>query len=260
MRWLESLVVGLVQGVTEILPVSSDGHLAVLEYLWNIPEHIRVNLTAALHLGTAVALIVFFAPKLSDIIRGLFAIEPAQRSQSQQLVFMVLVSSLPAVIVGLLFGKFVENIFTSSKAIGWFFCLNGLLLLATRFAPNRDKSINWGEALLIGTIQATALLPAISRSGTTIGLALLLGIRRYEAFEFSFLLAIPITVGAAVFELLHFDFSVIALGPVILGIITAGVAGFFMILLLRRLVLSRWFFLFGIYCWFVGLAVLLFLR
>jgi len=260
MGWLESFVLGLVQGVTEILPISSDGHLAVLQYLWNIPEQVRVNLTAALHLGTAVALIAFFAGRLKEVVRGAFSSEQQERNCNRKLIFMVLVGSLPAVVVGVLMGELVEHIFTSAKLIGMFFLLNGFLLFATRYAPNGAKSVNWKEALLIGLIQSTAILPAISRSGTTIGLALLLGISRYQAFEFSFLLAVPITVGAAIFELLRFDFSVIALGPVILGIVTAGVAGFFMILFLRRFVLSRWFFLFGFYCWLVGVAVLLFLR
>lgn len=260
MKWVESFVLGLVQGVTEILPISSDGHLAILQYFLNIPVEMRVNLTAALHLGTALAIVSLFARRISEIVRGVFATESAQRNCNRRLILMVVVSSLPAVVVGLLMGDFVEDIFVNLKAIGGFFFINGTFLLSTALVRKKESPLSWGRALLIGAIQATAIFPAISRSGTTIALALLLGVNRYQAFEFSFLLAIPITVGAAVYELLHFDFSVIVWEQVAVGIVTAGLIGVLMILLLRRFVLNRRFFLFGFYCWLVGVIVILFVR
>lgn len=260
MKWVESFVLGLVQGVTEILPISSDGHLAVLQYFLNTPVQIRVNLTAALHLGTALAIVGFFAKRICEIVRGTFATESAQRSRNRRLILMVVIGSLPAVLAGLFMGDFVEATFANLKVVGGFFLINGTLLLSTALVRKKEAPLNWGRVLLIGTIQATAIFPAISRSGTTIALALLLGVNRYQAFEFSFLLAIPITVGAAVYELLHFDFSVIAWKQVTVGIVTAGLFGLLMILLLRQFVLNRRFFLFGFYCWLVGVIVILFVR
>jgi undecaprenyl-diphosphatase len=259
MGWLEGLVLGLVQGVTEILPISSDGHLAVLLNIWQIPPAVRVNLTAALHLGTALAIILFLAGKLRAILAGLFSSVSEVKNENRRLVLLIVLASLPAVLTGLVFEDRVERIFTNNLAIALFFLLNGTLIFLTRYAREQGRRIDLKQALLIGLIQTTALLPAISRSGTTISLALLLGLGRTQAFEFSFLLAVPITAGAALFELLKVDFSVLAPGPVILGIIISFLTGYLMILLLRRLVLSRAFSWFGVYCWVAGLAVLFWL-
>lgn len=259
MGWIESIVLGIVQGVTEILPVSSDGHLAVLQYLWNVPEDVRINLTAALHLGTALALLVFFSGRVKEIIVGAFARDRKQRNESRSLIRLLIVASLPAVIAGLLLDNFVEGLFTRPTVIGTLFILNGAVLFFTRFARVREVPLNWWRALLVGLAQSAAILPAISRSGMTISMALFLGMAGYQAFEFSFLLALPITLGAALFELLRLDFSVLAPGPVVGGILTAGCVGFLMILSLRQLVVRRRFFLFAGYCVLLGVLILIFL-
>ncbi|MGQ9678905.1 MAG: undecaprenyl-diphosphate phosphatase [bacterium] len=260
MNWVVSFILGLVQGVTEILPISSDGHLAVIQYILKIPQQVRVNLTAALHLGTSLAIVGFFAKRIKEIIQGAFSADSEQRSHNRGLMLIVFLGSFPAGLAGLLIGDIVETTFANLKTIGVFFLINGVVLFSTVFPRKKETALSWRQALLIGMIQATAIFPAISRSGTTIALALLLGVKRYQAFEFSFLLAIPITLGAAVYELLHFDFAVITWNQVLLGVVTAGLFGISMILLLRRFVLSRWFFLFGIYCWLLGIVVIFFLH
>ncbi|MGQ9708763.1 MAG: undecaprenyl-diphosphate phosphatase [bacterium] len=260
MNWLEGVVLGLVQGVTEILPVSSDGHLAVLLQIWQIPEVVRVNLTAVLHLGTAMAILFFLIGRVKAIIFGFFKSDPKQRHENRRLVMLIAVASVPAVLAGLVLEKLVERAFVVNSVIAFFFIVNGAIVFLTRYARHRHRQVDVKTAFLIGLVQATAILPAISRSGTTISLALFLGLSSAQAFEFSFLLALPITFGAAFFELLKVDFSVLTPAPVILGIIVSFGVGFLMINLLRRAVLSRGFSWFGVYCWVAGLAVLLLLR
>ncbi len=259
MNLWESILLGLVQGVTEILPISSDGHLAILQFLWQIPPEVRVNLTAALHLGTAIAILFAFWSRVKAVLTGIFAPDLTTRQENQRLVKFIIVASLPAAGAGLFLEKPIEHLFTNSNLIGIFFLLNGAILFLTRYAQNRRPALDWLTVILIGLIQTTALLPAISRSGTTISLALLLGISREKAFDFSFLLALPITLGAAIIELLRLNFALLSPGAVIVGILTAGGTGILMIFLLRRLVLSRRFFWFGVYCWLIGFAVLLLL-
>ncbi|MEO0019429.1 MAG: undecaprenyl-diphosphate phosphatase [candidate division WOR-3 bacterium] len=260
MGWLEGAILGMVQGITEILPISSDGHLAVLQYIWQLPESSRLNLTAALHLGTALAILLFLIGRLKKIGKGIFAPDPSARSRNLQLVFFVILASIPAVIAGILLENKVERVFENIYLVGTFFLVNGTFVFLTRFPGKQKGKIDLKTALLIGLIQVAAIMPAISRSGMTIGLGLILGLTSEEAFDFSFLLALPITLGAAVYELIKVDFSILPSGPVILGIIVATCTGFLMMILLKKLVLSRGFYWFGVYCWVAGLAVLIFLR
>ncbi len=260
MSWLQGTILGLIQGITEILPISSDGHLAVLQYIWHTPQSARVNLTAALHLGTALAILFFLKGRLKEIVKGIFASDSSVRWNNIRLVILIVIASIPAIIVGIFFEDRVEMAFSNIFVIGIFFLVNGIFVFLSRVARKREEEIDLKKALLIGLIQTTAIMPAISRSGTTIGLALLLGLNRAQAFDFSFLLALPITFGAAVYELPKVDFSVIAPESVVMGIIVAAFVGFIMMILLKRLVLSRGFCWFGVYCWIVGLAVLIFLR
>ncbi len=259
MTWLQGILLGLVQGITEIFPISSDGHLALLLIFYKIPEAVRLNLTAALHLGTALAILLFMFNRVKNILTGMVHPDPVIRKDNRQLVLFIIIGSLPAVIAGTLLEKPVTELFSAHRLIGIFFFLNGILLFLTRFTTPDRKRLNLFRTLLIGLIQATAILPAISRSGTTISLALLLGINRTQAFEFSFLLALPITLGAAAFELLKIDFSQLSLFAVVGGIVVAGVTGFLMLVALRRLIVTRNFYLFGIYCWLIGILTLIIL-
>ena len=140
--------------------------------------------------------------------------------------------------------------------------INGLLLISTRFVQHRNafQEINWRHALIIGIFQVAAILPAISRSGITISLGLLMGLNHRDAFDFSFLLAIPITLGAAAFELVKMDFSTISVVAVLLAILSGGAVSFLMLTFLRKLVLGKYFYIFAFYCWTIGILVVLFLR
>lgn len=260
MSWLAGIILGLVQGITEILPISSDGHIALLLQYWQLPDSVRLNLTAALHLGTSLAILIFMFGKVKIILRNLTAPQPDTRKDARKLILMIIVSSLPVVLAGISLEHTVEKILNRAWLISVLFLLNGTLLFLTRFSRAVQRRISVRIALLIGLIQATAIFPSISRSGTTISLALLFGVDATDAFEFSFLLALPVTFGASVFELLKIDFSLLSPGSVITGITVAGLVGYLMMNLLKKMVISRGFFWFGVYCWGVGLVSLLIFR
>jgi undecaprenyl-diphosphatase len=260
MTWLQALVLGILQGLTEFLPVSSSGHLAIVEHLWSMPESARVALTAVLHIGTALALVVYFAPRLGSVARAAFGRASEVRSESRRTIACIALGSVPAAIVGLFFADAVDAAFSSPTLIGSMLIVTGGLLFATRFARERSVRVVWLTAAIIGLAQAAAILPGISRSGATIAVAVLVGIGREDAFEFSFLLSVPVVFGAAIKELVGLDWALVGPGPVVLGILVAFGAGLGALGLLRRAVLGRRLHWFAYYCWLAGLLVLVLVR
>jgi undecaprenyl-diphosphatase len=255
----EALVLGLIQGLTEFLPVSSSGHLAVLEHLWKLPVASRLPLTTMLHGATALAVIFYFAPLLARLIRGLGAGDPVWRRSSWRMVGYVALASVPAGLVGVAFGDVIDRAFASPLLVGLMLLVTGGVLFGTHRAQVRGQT-GWVRALLVGVAQAIAILPGISRSGATIASGLYLGMERKEGFEFSFLLAIPAVVGAFLLEVRKVNLAVLnpqALGA---GMIAAFVAGLAALFVLARAVTSRKLHWFAFYCWLAGLATIVFVR
>jgi undecaprenyl-diphosphatase len=259
MSVLEAMLLGLVQGLTEFLPVSSSGHLAVLERLWKLDPASRLPVTTMLHAGTALALIIFFIPVIVRLLRGLWASEPAQRRASWLMVLYIIVASIPAGIVGVKLGAWMDRTLSSPLLLGLEFIVSGIVLFGTML-PWESRPFGWWRALLVGVAQAIAIVPAISRSGATIATGLYLGMERRTAFEFSFLLAIPAMVGAFALEARKVNFAVVS--PVALGsgMAVALVAGLGALFFLRRAVLGRRLHWFGVYCVLAGLATILFVH
>ena len=255
MAW-KMLILGIVQGLAEFLPISSSGHLVLAEHLLGLKEAGLAGVVF-LHLGTLVALIVFFAKRIWGIIRSLF-VAGEERRMNLRLVLLIVIGSVPAALVGLLARKPVEAIFAEPLYVPFFLLGTGILLLLTRWGKDRDRSLGISDALLVGIAQAAAILPGASRSGLTIATALLLGISSEEAFEFSFLLSIPAVLAANILELK----DIAGLGsplPLILGFVSSFGVGFFALWALRKLVISRKFWLFSFYCFAVGAASLVLL-
>lgn len=281
MAW-KMLILGILQGLAEFLPISSSGHLVLAEHLLGFKEAGLAGVVF-LHLGTLVALIVFFAKRIWGIIRSLF-VAGEERRMNLRLVLLIVIGSVPAALVGLLARKPVEAIFAEPLYVPFFLLGTGILLLLTRWGKDRDRSLGISDALLVGIAQAAAILPGASRSGLTIATALLLGISSEEAFEFSFLLSIPAVLAANVLEFTRLakelselsklhptanlaDLFAIANLPgpltLILGVVVSFGVGFLALWALRKLVISRKFWLFSFYCFAVGaasLALLLVLR
>jgi undecaprenyl-diphosphatase len=259
MSIVEAMLLGLVQGLTEFLPVSSSGHLAVLEHVWRLPPESRLPLTTMLHGATALAVVFYFAPLLVRLVRGLWAGDPVRRTSSRRMVGFIVVASVPAGLIGIAFGDLIDRAFASPLLVGLMLLVTGTVLFGTGSSQARGKT-GWIRTLLVGVAQAIAILPGISRSGATIASGLYLGMERKEAFEFSFLLAIPAIVGAFILEVRKVDFAVInpqALGA---GMIAAFAAGLAALYVLARAVTSHRLHWFAFYCWLAGLATILFVH
>ena len=270
MSILEAALLGLVQGITEFLPVSSSGHLAVLEHLWKLPSESRLPLTTMLHGATALAVIFYFAPQLVRLIRGLWASDAARRGSSWRMVGFIVLASIPAGVVGVMFSDMIDRAFSSPLLVGLMLLVTGGVLFGTRFAQvghwgqspfgDSPRVNGWVRAFLVGVAQAISILPGISRSGATIASGLYLGMEREKAFEFSFLLAIPAIIGAFVLEARKVDLAVFNPTALATGMLAAFVAGLAALFLLARAVAGRKLHWFAFYCWLAGLATIVFVR
>jgi len=242
---LESLVLGLVQGLGEFLPISSSGHLIAVPWLLGWPEH-GLAFDVALHLGTLAAVAAAFWRDWMALLgagwRGVVTRRPFADSQSR-LLWLLAAASVPGALAGLLLEKSAETVFRSPLLVAGTIAAMGIVLfLADRGAATAQglsDRISVRDALLVGFAQALAIVPGVSRSGATISMALFLGYRREESARFSFLLALPITLGAALHSVPKLLRSTTDFTPLTVGLVTAAVSGFFAIRLLLALVRTR---------------------
>lgn len=260
MSLLDAIVLGLLQGLTEFLPVSSSGHLAILEHVWRLDPAVRLPLATLLHLGTAGAMLVYFAKRLALVAADCFGRDPLRRCRSWRLVGFIVVGSVPAAIVGLLLHDRIEAAFANPVLVAAMLLVTGAVLFGTRFVRADGRPLGWGRAIIIGIAQAIAILPGISRSGATIAAGVYAGVGREESFEFSFLLAVPAILGAALLELRKTELSLLDPSATAAGVLVALVSGIGALALLRRAVVGRRLYLFAFYCWLAGLAALAFVR
>ncbi|MEO0073200.1 MAG: undecaprenyl-diphosphate phosphatase [candidate division WOR-3 bacterium] len=248
MELYKALLLGAIQGLTEILPVSSDGHLAVLLRLLRYHDGSGLYLTAVLHLGTGLALMAFFLPQIFSMLRCFFSRNVPLARSGRLLVGRIALALAPVVAVGLLVGDCLERLSASKLVVVACFATNGIILIVTTLARDRNRSLDWTVASVVGLAQVFALLPGISRSGVTIATALLLGVSVVEAFEFSFLLAVPVTLGAGVLALLKESSRLPGAAVTTVGVGGAFVFGLVGLFLLRRLVKAGRLSWFGFYC------------
>jgi len=244
---LQLIVLGIVQGVTEFLPVSSSGHLTVVPFLlgWALPS---VAFDVAVHLGTTLAVILYFRRDLGEMLSGIFRVARGSRAPEDvrhaRLALLLGVGSIPAGIAGIAFGGFFEGLFDEPALIGVFLAVTGLVLLAAeRLAARRRErrpveGVTVRDALVIGLSQAVAITPGISRSGATIAVGLGRGLSREAATRFSFLLALPAFLGAALVELPDLG-SGGNLGGVVAAAVVSAVVGFASIAFLLKFVRER---------------------
>lgn len=260
MTYFQAFGLAVAQGLTEFFPVSSSGHLVLLEHLWRLPAESRLGLAAVLHLGTALALVCYLGREILSLAGGLFAAQAERRGASLRAIGMIALGSLPAAVVGLGFEDWFEQAFRRPGLVGVMLVVTAGFLLATRFARERKGAAGWRDALLIGLAQAVAILPGISRSGATIAMALLVGVRREDAFRFSFLLSVPAVLGAAFKKLLSSELAGLDVGPVVFGVAVAFAVGLGTLVLLRRIVLRGRLHWFSVYCLALGGLVVFLVR
>jgi len=244
---IRAIILGFVQGFTEFLPVSSSGHLAILENLLGITE--PVTLAVFLHFGTFVSIIVFFFRPIKDLVRGLV------RGERESLSYFgkIIVGTIPVVIAGALMRTWVTNAFDNVLLVAALLGITGVVVLLTGVVPKRQKPVDLLSAMVIGIGQMVAILPGISRSGMTISAGIYSGIDPKQAFRFSFLLSIPAILGANVLELRHVA-SVTNIPVLMVGMVCSFASGLIALAVLRRIVYRR-FHLFGIYCLIVSVVL-----
>ena len=256
---LNALVLGIIQGLTEFLPVSSSGHLELGKMLLgdtSLPED-SLEMTVVLHAATALSTVLVFRRDIAAILGGLFRGEREEVSFSLKIIL----SMIPAAIVGVLFAEEMEVLFErNALLIGLMLFVTGLLLLLADRARRTDRGVSYPSALIIGIAQMIAILPGISRSGATISTAVLLGIDRERAARFSFLMVVPLILGKIAKDMLGGDLTLSELsgGPLLIGFFAALVTGYFactwMIALVKRSQLTY----FAVYCFVVAAIAIVF--
>lgn len=261
-------LLGLVQGLTEFLPVSSSGHLVLAGYFFKIPTDVAFDVL--LHLSSAAAICIYFRTEIfmlfADFLSGfrdLFfhGFTDAMNKPGFRLSLLIVVGSIPAAAIGIPFQASLEAFFFMPFHAAAFLIVTGTVLFATRWAPAGsipEDEIGWLRGLGIGMAQAIALLPGLSRSGLTISTALFLGVERSAAARFSFFLALPAIGGAAILkvrtllEVPREIFPAYAVGAIVSFVVSFGA-----LKILFQMVRSRFFSVFSYYCWAVGLAILI---
>tara|TARA_B100001093_G_scaffold108894_1_gene101211 strand:- start:7230 stop:8024 length:795 start_codon:yes stop_codon:yes gene_type:complete len=257
MSFWEAILLGIVQGITEFLPVSSSGHLALFTAILGNNQLPADNFlfTILVHAATAIATIIVFRKDIAEILSGIFKKE---QPQSRAFIGYIVVSMIPAVVIGLFLEAQITALFkTNLVLVGAMLCLTAVLLFFTDKASNKKQPITYKIALLIGIAQAVAILPGISRSGATIAVALLIGVNRPQAARFSFLMVIPLILGSMVKSILdqrttaNISIDILPLSVGFLAALASGVlACTWMIALVKRSELSY----FAIYCLVVGIT------
>ena len=256
---LESLILGVIQGLTEFLPVSSSGHLELAKALFgdeSLPEE-SLLFTVVVHFATALATIIIFRKEVSAIFSGLFQFK---NNEEFRFSLNIILSMIPAVFVGLFMGDFIEMLFDGQVLlVGLMLLLTGVLLLFANYTEAGDKHVSRGKAILIGISQAIAILPGISRSGATISVSLLLGISREKAARFSFLMVVPLILGKMAKEILAGDFSLEAglSSHVIIGFVAAFVTGLWACNWMLDIVKKANLNYFALYCFIVGIIAII---
>jgi len=250
---LETILLAVVQGVTEWLPISSSGHLALIQQQLDIKR--PVFLDVMLHVGTLVVILIVFRQDIKKICKAVFAFN--FRTEEGKLVKLVIVGSIPIAIIGLLFSDVIEDFFLNPFPVAVAFICTGILLFLTKWKGRERNEITYLNALLVGVAQAFALIPGVSRSGLTIAVALLLGVERTKAAKFSFILAIPAVIGAAIKESLKCNFMEVNVSSILIGVLIAMIVGYFTLKLLLGIVRKSKLHWFSPYCWLVGATVLI---
>ena len=254
----EAVFLGVLQGATEFFPVSSSGHLVVGQTLLGL-EISGVQFEVAVHMATLISVLVVYRGRLMDLLYGTLR----RDGDAWRYVGLLALATLPAGIVGVFFRDAIEGLFENPFVPATAFLVTGAILWSTRRTLGREawKKPGWRVALLIGFAQAFALVPGISRSGTTVAMALWLGVAAEEAAAFSFLMAIPAIGGAALLQIPELASEGLTLSGTALaaGSLVAAITGILAIRAFVMLLARRTFHLFAIYCWALGAAFLVYL-
>ncbi len=258
MNYIDAIILGIIQGLTEFLPVSSSGHLELAKAILGdqkVPQE-SLTFTVVLHFATALSTMVIFWKEIVQIFKGLFLFK---KNEEFEFSVKIIISMVPAVLVGLLFEEQLEEFFTGNVLlVGFMLLITGLLLLLADKAKNTDKPVSYLSALIIGLSQAIAMLPGISRSGATISTSVLLGVDRTKAARFSFLMVVPLIFGKVAKDV---NDGVINFGDenfmvMVVGFFAAFISGLLACKWMIALVQKSKLYYFSIYCFIVGILAI----
>lgn len=269
MSILQAALLGLLQGLTEFLPVSSSGHLVLAKQLLHVDNPDMLSFDVYVHFGTLISVCIIFRKDIANIVISFWE---TLRTKSWRTTFVtneyfrlgtaILLASIPAGVLGLMYREQIAEAFRDPKLVSVNLVITGLFLFLTRFPkPIEGKRIGFFTAVMIGIAQAVAILPGISRSGSTISTALYLKLPPSQAARFSFLLSIPVIAGAALLETKSVIRQGMEIGftPFLVGLVAAALMGYVSIKLLLRIIERGRFNWFAAYCFAVGIAGILFI-
>ncbi len=270
MSYIEAVILGLVQGLAEFLPVSSSGHLALLQQWFGIEEDNVLLFAVLLHVGTLISVLIVYWKDVWELIKELgLTIKDIftgkglrlEERPTRKLGVMIIVATIPTGVIGILFNDFFDSLYNSVIPIGVGLIITGFLLILAERTGTSSRGIqqmNYRNALFIGTVQGIAICPGISRSGSTLFGSLICNLDRKFAVKFVFLISIPSILGSAVMETpaaIQSGLDTALIGPIAVGMIVAAVSGLVAIKTMIKIVSSKKLSYFSYYVWALGLIV-----
>ncbi len=256
MDLITGILLGVIQGATEFLPVSSSGHLVLAEKLLGNKASSGLVFEVMVHFATMISVLIYFRKKIIAIFLDILPPYTPEKAPSLKFAGIIAAATIPAAVLGLAFEDYIEQAFGSGKITSVMLLVTALILLSTRLFKRGNRTVNLKSGFIIGLAQSAALMPGISRSGSTISMGLFLKVAPSEAAEISFLLSLPAVLGACILKSFDLASSPIGLpefGVYLVGAFTAFVVGYISIVWLMRLIKKGQFFYFGLYCLIIGL-------
>lgn len=273
MTYLESIILGLAQGLAEFLPISSSGHLALLQYFFGVDAEQVLPFAVLLHLGTLISVFIVYWADIIALIKELGAClkdiftgkgPRVNANPTRRLGFMIIVATIPTAVIGLLFNDLFSAMYLSLPFIGIGLLFTGTILwIAERMGSRRKnvQTMNFRNACFVGVMQGIAIWPGISRSGSTLFGSLIVGLNREFAVKYAFLISIPSILGSVVLEApdaFHAGMDMALIGPVIVGVLVSAVSGLIAIKTMIRIVSRKRLTGFSVYTWLLGALVILY--
>lgn len=238
MNLIQSITLGIIQAITEFLPISSSGHLNLTQHFFNLKPSLSLDIF--LNTATLFSVLFFFKNQIKYFFSNLK---------------YIIIGCLPAALVGVLFKDQVDSLFSNIQFLPFFFILSSLFVFSTKFLKSKDKKLDYKKALIIGLFQSIAILPGVSRSGATIFSALILGLAPLEAFNFSFSLFIPASLGALLLDFKNLSASNFLSAQSLLTFVITFMVGIGALYLLKKVLISHKFWIFGIYAFILGISL-----
>ena len=265
MDLLQAILLGILQGISEFLPISSSGHLVLAQSLFGREMETGITFEIVVHFGSFCSIVLYYRKLIAEIIRDVFtSITPNgiksgmyRTNPNVKFALFILISMIPAMIVGFTLRDAIEELFLNPFFVSCMLIVTGTLLFSTRFVGQTDGKVNTLRSILMGIAQAFAIIPGISRSGSTISIGLFSGVNREEAANFSFLMVLPVLAGAmlvAMLDLMETGIETAAVLVLVAGFLASFISGYFALSYLVSLLKREKFFYFSYYCWAVGLA------